>query len=271
MPRRTCFGRRASCRFIAFVAAHIVAVHSLAWATHPLLTDDAGTQGPGGILIESNVNYLKDDQFRSTVVPVSVTAGIGESIDVEADVPYLWLDPSHATGSNERGFSDVIFKFKQRFYEREEKVGEHGKLEQSFAYEVLYSQPTGNGEKGLGAGSSRWAARMISTTELNAVEIDANLGYESSGRALRRGNLTFDEAVFLSIAAKYDRSKPWEPVVELAVTRVKEPDAVTRIETALVGLIYEPSEKYYVDAGLRVGLNSSSEDYAVQAGFGCKF
>jgi len=65
--------------------------------------------------------------------------------------------------------------------------------------------------------------------------------------------------------------KPWEPVVELSVFRVKEPDAARRIVNALVGMIYEPSEHFYVDAGIRIGLNEDSEDYGLLAGFGYKF
>jgi len=75
----------------------------------------------------------------------------------------------------------------------------------------------------------------------------------------------------MSVAAKYERPKPWEPVVELVVIRAKGPDAVTRIATVLVGLIYEPSEKFYIDGGVRAGLNERSEDYALLAGFGYKF
>jgi hypothetical protein len=240
-------------------------------AMHPLIADDTGTQGPGGVLVESSVNYLKADQFKSTAVPVAFTAGIGETMDAAVEIPYLRLHPSPVTGDDENGFSDVVFKFKHRFYEREKKTGEHEQFEQSLAYQVAFSQPTGSEEKGLGAGTARWGARLISTTEWESVEINANLGYESSGRALRRGNFSFDDAVALSLAAKYERPKPWEPVVELVVTRVKGPDAVTRIANALVGLIYEPSEHFYVDAGIRVGLNASSEDYGLLAGFGYKF
>jgi len=242
-----------------------------AQAMHPLVTDDTGTQGPGGVLVESSINYLKDNEFKSTVVPVAVTLGIGETMDAAVEMPYLSLRPSPATGNNESGLSDVVFRFKHRFYEQEKKSGGRDQLEQSLAYQVAFSQPTGNEEKGLGAGKSRWGGRLISTTEWEAVEINANLGYESSGRALRRGNFTFEHAVAMSVAAKYERSKPWEPVVELAVVRVKETDVFSRIANALVGLIYEPSEHFYVDAGIRVGLNASSEDYGFLAGFGYKF
>ena len=241
------------------------------FAMHPLFSDDSGTQGPGGVLIESSINYLKDNQYKSTAVPIAVTAGIGEAIDVAIEMPYLWLHPSPVRGNDENGLSDVIFRFKHRFYEQEKKSGGHEQFEQSLGYQIAYSQPTGDETKGLGAGTSRWVARLISTTEWEAVEINANLVYESSGRALRRGNFTFDHAVALSIAAKYERPKPWEPVVELTVIRVKETDAFTRIATALVGVIYEPSEDWYVDAGVRIGLNSSSEDYALLTGFGYKF
>jgi len=249
----------------------IVLWSGLASATHPLFADDTGTQGAGHVLIESSINYLKDNEFRSTALPVAITAGIGETMDAAVEVPYLWLHPSPVTGTDESGFSDVIFRFKHRFYEQEKKSGEHEQLERSLAYQVAFTQPTGKEEKGLGAGTSRWAARIISTTEWEPVELNANLIYESSGRALRRGNFSFDNAVSLTVAVEYERVKPWEPVVELAVVRVKQPAGYSRIVNALFGLIYEPTEEFYVDAGVRVGLNSDSEDYALLAGFGYKF
>jgi hypothetical protein len=270
---RECLGReyRMHVHVLLVTIVVLAVISPPAHAMHPLIADDTGTQGPGGVLIESNVNYLKDNQFKSTAVPVAITTGIGETIDLGIEIPYLWLHPSPVTGTSEHGFSDVVFKLKQRIFEREEKHGEREKFEQSLAYQILYYQPTGTEEKGLGAGTSRWGARLISTTEWESIEINANVGYESSGKALRRGNFTFEDAVILSIAAKYERPKPWEPVVELAVIRVKETDTLTRIATALVGLIYEPSEQFYVDAGVRVGLSERSEDYALLAGFGYKF
>ena len=173
-------------------------------------------------------------------------------------IPWTWasrfptfcLRPSKATGQPQSGFSDVNFKFKHRFYEREKKDGNADQVERSLAYQVAYSQPTGREDLGLGAGIARWSARVLGTTELESTEFSANLGYDSSGKALRRGNFVFDYAVSLSITAKYERPKPWEPVVELSVIRVKGLDGYERIATALAGMIYEPSERFYVDAGV---------------------
>jgi hypothetical protein len=268
---RECFGREYGMRLRVLLIIILTVNAQPAQAMHPLFSDDTGTQGPGGVLVESSVNYLKDNEFKSTVVPVAVTVGIGETMDAAVEMPYLSLHPSTATGNNESGLSDVFFRFKHRFYEQEKKSGGRDQFEQSLAYQVAFSQPTGSEEKGLGAGTARWGGRLISTTEWESVEINANLGYESSSKALRRGNFSFDHAVAMSIAAKYERLKPWEPVVELAVIRVKVPDTFTRIATALVGLIYEPSEDFYVDAGIRIGLNANSEDYGLLAGFGYKF
>jgi hypothetical protein len=242
-----------------------------AFASHPLITDDTGTQGTGAVLVESNINYLKDNEFRSTVVPLAITAGISETMDAGVEIPYLLLRPSAVTGQPERGLSDVNFKFKHRFYAMEKKGGEQGVYEYSLAYQIAYSQPTGDEEKGLGAGVARWSARLMGTTEWASTEMSANLGYDSSGQALRRGNLFFDYAVSLSVTAKYEGPKPWEPVVELSVIRVKGADGYERLVSALAGIIYEPSEKYYIDAGVRVGLTEQSEDYALLAGFGYKF
>ena len=192
-------------------------------------------------------------------------------MDGAVEMPYLRLQPSPATGSDESGLSDVVFKFKHRFSEQMKKEGAKDRIEQSFAYQVLFSQPTGDENKGLGAGTARWGGRLISTTEWEDVEVNATLGYDSSGKALRRGNFTFDHAVLMSISAKYERPKPWEPVIEFAAVRAKDTDAYTRIMNMLVGLIYEPSEKWYVDAGARIGLNDHAEDYGLLAGFGYAF
>ena len=256
--------------FVAILGASILLAVQ-AFAAHPLITDDTGTQGKGAVLIESSINYLKDNEFRSTVVPLGLTAGISETMDVGVELPYLLLRPSAVTGQPERGCSDVNFKFKHRFYEQEKKDGEQGPAERSLAYQVAFIQPSGSEEKGLGAGITRWNARLMGTTEWESTEVSANVGYDSSGRALRRGNFVFDYAVSFSIVAKYEQTKPWEPVVELAVVRVKGADGYERISTALAGIIYEPSEQFYVDAGVRAGLNERSEDYALLAGFGYKF
>lgn len=249
----------------------LVVAPAIAQASHPLITDDTETQGTGAVLVESNVNYMKDNEFRSTAVPLAFTAGINETLDAAVEIPYLLLRPSAVTGQPESGFGDVLFKFKHRFYEQERRDGENEQPEHALAYQVAFSQPTGREEQGLGAEKTRWGARLLGTTEWESVEIIANLGYESSGRALRRGNFSFDYVVAFSIAVEYELPKPWEPVVELVVTRVKGVDGYERLASALAGVIYEPSDQYYVDAGVRVGLNERSEDYALLAGFGYKF
>ena len=258
------------CRFAAALVVSLC-LAAPALATHPLVTDDTGTQGTGAVLVESSFNYLKDNGFRSTVVPLTLTAGISETMDVAVELPYLWLRPSAATGQPQNGFSDVLFKFKHRFYEQGEDKGGPEEAERSLAYVLGFSQPTGREDLGLGAGRPRWSARLLGSTALDPVEIIANLGYDSEGKALRRGNVVFDYAVSLSVAVEYERTEPWEPVVELAVVRVKGADGYERIATALAGIIYEPSEQFYADAGVRVGLNERSEDYALLAGFGYKF
>src|SRR5512137_1449945 len=183
-------------RFLGYLLLCIALLSPVvAWAMHPLITDDTGTQGKGAVLVESSVNYLKDNQFRSTVAPLALTAGINDTMDAGVELPYLLLRPSAATGQPQSGFSDVNFKFKHRFYEREKKDGEHDHSERSLAYQVAYSQPTGREDLGLGTGTARVSARLLGTTEWESTELNANIGYESSGKALRRGNFAFDYAL----------------------------------------------------------------------------
>jgi hypothetical protein len=242
-----------------------------AFAMHPLITDDTGTQGKGAFLVESSVNYLKDNAYRSTAVPLALSAGINETMDIGVELPYLLLRPSAVTGQQESGFSDVNFKFKHRFFEQEKGGGEQDHGGSSLAYQLAYSQPTGREDLGLGAGTARMSARLLGTMERASTEFNANIGYDSSGKALRRGNFAFDYAVSLGLAAKYERPKPWEPVAELMVVRIKGTDGYERLASILAGIIYEPSERFYIDAGIRIGLTERSEDYALLTGFGRKF
>lgn len=240
-------------------------------AGYPLASEEPETQGKGAVMVESNVNYLKDNEFTSTAVPLAITVGINDAMDVGVELPYLWLRPSGATGEPQSGFGDILLKFKHRFFERDVKNDKGEKSEYELGYMVTVSQPTGREELGLGAGKDRWSARLLGFTEGETVEIIANVGYDSSGKAIRRGDFVFDYAVSGSIAVEYARSKPWEPVAELVVVRVKSGDGYERLVTALAGMEYEPSESFYLAAAVRVGLNEQSEDYALLAGFGYKF
>ena len=149
-------GREYGMRLRVLLIMILAVITPPAKAMHPLFTDDTGTQGPGSVLVESNISYLKDNEFEPTVVPVAVTVGIRETMDAAVEMPRLSLRPSTATGNNESGLSDVYFRFKHWFYEQEKKSRGRDQVEQSLAYHVAFIQPTGSEEKGLGAGTSRW-------------------------------------------------------------------------------------------------------------------
>ena len=145
---RECLGREYGMRLRVLLIMILAVIAPPAQAMHPLFTDDTETQGPGGVLVESNINYLKDNEFKSIVVPIAVTVGIGETMDAAVEMPYLSLHPSTATGNNESGLSDVFFRFKHRFYEHEKKSGGRNQPEHSLAYQVAISQPTAARRRG---------------------------------------------------------------------------------------------------------------------------
>ncbi|HLE41745.1 MAG TPA: transporter [Nitrospirota bacterium] len=236
----------------------LLLVPAAAWAAHPLDVEDAETEGKGRYSLEFTGDYVKDNGMTSTETTVTITAGAAEDTDLSLEVPYLLLNPSPETGRHEAGFSDLRLKLKHRFYETPD--------EQSLAYLIHADLPTGDEKKGLGSGKVEWGGRLIGTKEWDRLELHLNAGYESHGSALKKGDFTLEYAVSYGLAAEYEITEPFELVVEVSGERRKQDGQFSRPLFLLGGAIYELSESWYVDVGLRAGLNTDAEDYALLAG-----
>ena len=131
-----------------------------AFASHPLITDDAGTQGKGKFQLEINGQYGhdKDDDgvVQSTTPAAStLTYGIIDSVDVIVGIPYEWLKVKDSQStSSQSGISDVAVALKWRFYETDGF---------SFALKPGITLPTGDKDKQLGTGKVTYSAFIITT------------------------------------------------------------------------------------------------------------
>lgn len=80
----------------AYLALLLIACPS--WAAHPLITDDAGTQGKGNFQLELNGQHdgEKEDVEGVSVkttggeVAAALSYGIAENVDLVFCVPFLW-------------------------------------------------------------------------------------------------------------------------------------------------------------------------------------
>jgi len=145
-----------------------------AFAAHPLITDDTGTQGKKKFQLETNGEYSHDDQDegvtqKTTEIQATLSYGLNDSLDLVLGIPYQYTkleDPD--AGATEDGVSDTSIELKWRFYEK-------GSL--SFALKPGMTLPTGDDEKGFGTGKVTYSLYFIATHQIRSFLFHLNLGY----------------------------------------------------------------------------------------------
>jgi hypothetical protein len=246
----------------------VLVVPELSQAAHPLITDDTGTQGKGKFQLELNGQY---DSEKESVDGVSMTTtggqvattlsyGIVENIDLVLSLPYQWgkTEENEATAYDENGFSDTVLDVKWRFFEKDGF---------SLAWKPGIRIPTGNDEKGLGAGKFGGHLFLIGSKELGHWAFHTNLGY------IRNENNT-DERKNIwhaSLAATWEIVKDLKLVANVGIERNPVGNAENDPAFFVGGLIYSVTEKIDLDCGVKYGLNSSETNYSLLAGITIRF
>jgi hypothetical protein len=246
----------------------VTVLPALSWAAHPLITDDAGTQGKGKFQLELNGQY---DTEKETVDGVSVQTtggqvattlsyGIIENVDLVVSLPYQWgkVEENEATTYDEKGISDTVLEAKWRFFEQKSY---------SLALKPGISFPTGNDEKGLGTGRVGGHLFLIGSKELGAFAFHANLGYiRNENKADEQENIWH-----ASLATTWEVLKNLKLVTNIGIERNPEGNAENNPAFLLGGLIYSVAENFDIDCGVKYGLNSSETDLSLMAGISIRF
>ena len=239
-----------------------------AWAAHPLITDDAGTQGKGKFQLEVNGQY---DSDKETVGGVSVKStggqagstlsyGVIDNADLVLNVPYVWgkVKEDGVSTYDEKGLSDVSFEVKWRFFEKDGL---------SVALKPGISFPTGNDEKGLGTGKTGYHMFLIGSKEAAPWAFHANLGYiRNENKADEQKNLWH-----ASLATTYEVAKDLKLVGNIGIERNADKAADNDPAFLIVGAIYSLAENFDIDAGVKYGLSSSETDLSLMAGMAFRF
>jgi hypothetical protein len=253
---------------VLFLMAWLVLLMPVsAWAAHPLITDDAGTQGTGKYQLEASGTWLTDKKNESgeggreinSLATVAFTAGIAETLDVMVTVPYAWTETKGSgTSTSNNGFSDTVIEAKWRFYDKQKF---------SLALKPGILLPTGDADKGLGTGHVDYSVVLIATVDAEPWSFDANLGYlflpNSSGD---RTNIWLG-----SLAGRFAVSERWKLVGELGATRNTDPTDSSDPVFAQIGLIYSPLENLDLSAGLLRGLKDTEVDETIRLGMTVRF
>jgi hypothetical protein len=239
-----------------------------AFAAHPLITDDTGTQGKGKFLLEVNSEVYYDKESEAGVkskttggeVGTILSYGIIDHVDIVLGIPYQWFKVKEdgETISREKGLSDISLELKWRFYE---KGG------WSFAVKPGVTFPTGKEEKDLGTGRVTYGMFFITTKEIEPFAFHLNLGYARNENKLDERK----DIWHISLASEWELIKDLKLVANIGMER--NPDKTCNRPPAFIlgGLIYSIFENVDIDIGIKGGLNHPETDLTILAGIAWKF
>lgn len=258
--------------FILFTLYY--SLFTVSHAAHPLITDDTGTQGKGKFQLEVNseFTYDKEREFNEDVgdyvtvketggeVATILSYGIASNVDIVVGLPYQWKKTrkDSAETSDEDGVSDVSFEVKWRFYEKENL---------SLALKPGITFPTGDDEKGLGAGRMTYSMFFIMTKEIELFAFHLNLGY------IRNENKSDErrDIWHASLASEIEAVKDLKLVADIGMKRNPSKGSSTDPAFIIGGLIYSVTENINIDFGVKFGLNRPETDRTLLAGMSMRF
>lgn len=220
-----------------------------AHAAHPLITEDSATQGRGNFELEIGNAWTHDGPDRSFELGPQLSYGVLRELDVI--LRPTWLDQRSTIGADTlraRGVGDTAADLKWRFFERNAPG-------LSLAVRAGVNAPTGDAERGLGAGKPSYHALLAASSDLSPFAVHGNLGYtrNRTDPAERR------DLYHASAAAMWTIDATWRLLVaELAadtnvdVTRSAWP-AVMR-----AGAIYTAKKGLDIDLGYQTRINRAA-------------
>ncbi len=246
----------------------LLSTASSLWATHPLITDDSETQGTGKFQLELNGEWATDKQSttagtvreKGAHVSAILSAGVRENVDLVLTTPYQWIEAQDtASGSaRQEGFGDSTFEVKWRFLERSGW---------SFGIKPGIIVPTGDDDKGLGAGKVGYSAYFISQWEREPWKLLMNFGY-------KRHENNIDERQDLwnaSLAAEYEIVQHLALAGNIGVETSADKGTAATPAFLIVGLIYEMRKDLDLALGVKYGLNRSETDFSLLPGIAVRF
>lgn len=245
------------------------------FASHPLITDDTGTQGRGKFQLELNGEHMNDRGMSHNGIwkadggqaATSLSWGLSNKIDLTANMHWQssHLEENGVVTNNENGLGDSSLELKWRFLENIDNG-------LSFALKPGISLPTGNDQKGLGNGKVSGDMVLISTYEGKLGALHGNVGYYHNAFRLDRDKLACRSDIWqASLAAELNMTTQLCLVADVGVKTNQNKSSDTAPVFLIGGLIYSINDKLDLDVGVKDGLNKAETDSTVMAGMALKF
>ena len=225
------------------------AVAAPAFAAHPFITEDTGTQGAGRWQLEANGERNRDreedETVRGSALGAVLSYGFIENADLQAGIP--WQD-----NGIDKGRGDAAIDVKWRFRES-------GPL--SFGLKPGITLPTGDDDRGLGAGRVTWGALGILSYDTEAWAVHSHVGY-------RRNRNTQEQRENLKHFSVLGMYKPFDALrlgLDLSFDTNPDPGSDKTVRQTVLGAIYSLTKDFDLDIGYRRG-NDPAIDRAFMAG-----
>jgi len=252
-----------SCRVFLFFLMSLISSAATSFAAIPLITDDTGTQGKGTFQMEvlGEYGHDKEDRIKSDAEDVSATFtyGVLDPVDIVLSVPYsFWREKDGGSVEDEDGIGDLALEAKWRFFEKEGF---------SFALKPGFTLPTGDEDKGLGAGRATGYLFLIASKEVSSWAFHLNLAYIRN----ENKNDEHEDLWHASLASSYEIFKPLKLVGDIGME--KNPDRCSDVDPAYIlgGFIYSPLENLDIGLGIEGGLTDTETDLSVRGGITWRF
>lgn len=248
--------------------ALVFALTGTPFAKDILITNDTGTQGKGRLLLEVNSEFSFDKERADgvttketgTTLESIFSYGVAETVDVILAAPYTWnkVKEDGDTIAKEDGVSDIGLEVKWRFYEKDSL---------SFAVKPGISLPTGDDDKGLGAGRATYNVFFITTKEVQPLLFHLNLAYtRNENKVDERKNIWY-----ASLSAEAQLTKKLLLIGNVGVQTNPDPAASSAPAFVLGGINYGVTDDFSANLGVKGGLNNAETDYTVLAGIAWSF
>lgn len=211
---------------------------------------------------------FKFDSFSSDeklyTIQADITRGFVEDLELEAEIPFLFMRDSTVTRKPEEGLGDVRLKAKVRFLTtREENPF-------SLAGQLIIKLPSASETKGLGTGEQDIGILAAATKDFNKLRAHVNIGYTFAGRSPDR---EFRNTVDVSLACEYVLVEKIRLVAELTgadrSNRVPPSDGV--VLQLLGGAVLAIVPAFQIDSSVAIGMSNTAPDYTVSLGTTYRF
>jgi len=235
---------------------------SFAHAAHPLITDDAGTQGQGKFQLELNVqnDYEREGVIKTEtpILAMTFSYGIMYPLDSILGISYQFLTTENGASIKHDGWADVSLDLKWKFYQKDYLA---------LALKPGITLPAEDEQKGLGQGKATYRLFFISSIEKKPWAFHLNLGYvRNENKIEERLDLWH-----ISLAAVVEVFQNLNLVANMGLEENRNKENDEPPVFLLGGIIYALTENFNIDFGLKIGLNGPETDFSVLAGLAWRF